>query len=179
MTSRRGWLKRYFSGGLLDQRFAANWGKYVYQSFLVTLTIAVVVSVLDTFYQTVLIAALGASAFVAFSVPSLRASRPRCLIGGYVVGIAVGTAVSLFTAKMSSVVPMPDHFEMLFMGAVSAGLAMFIMVVTNTEHPPGAALAIGFVYNEWTFMTVVIVLVGIIAISLVKESLRGRLIDLL
>ena len=156
-----------------------NWRQYVYQCFLVTLTIAVVVSVLDTFYQTVLIAALGASAFVAFSVPSLRASRPRCLIGGYLVGIVVGTSVSWFTGAMSDIVPMPDHFELLFMGAVSVGLAMFIMVVTNTEHPPGAALAIGFVYNEWTWMTVAIVLAGIVAISFIKESQRGRLIDLL
>ena len=108
-----------------------------------------------------------------------RASRPRCLVGGYIVGVLVGTSISLLAPDVAAAVPVSDHFELLLMGAVSVGLAMFVMVVTNTEHPPGAALALGFVYNEWTLMTVVIVLAGIVAISAVKESLRGRLIDLL
>jgi len=56
---------------------------------------------------------------------------------------------------------------------------MFVMVTTNTEHPPGAAIALGFVLNEWDIMTVVVVLAGISAISLVKELVRDRLIDLL
>ena len=58
------------------------------------------------------------------------------------------------------------------------GLAMFVMVTTDMEHPPAAAIALGFVLNEWDMMTIVVVLAGISAISLIKEAARGRLIDL-
>jgi hypothetical protein len=54
-----------------------------------------------------------------------------------------------------------------------------IMVSTNTEHPPGAAIAFGLVFQEWDLLTIIVVLAGISAISGIKEAARGRLIDLL
>ena len=50
--------------------------------------------VLDAVTQTVLIASLGASAFIAFAVPRSLHSDPRHLIGGYVVGLVSGVAMS-------------------------------------------------------------------------------------
>ena len=72
-----------------------------------------------------------------------------------------------------------DNMLQIIMGAVAVGLAMFCMVTTDTEHPPGAAIALGFVLNEWDLMTVAVVLAGICSISFIKESVRSRLIDLL
>ena len=72
-----------------------------------------------------------------------------------------------------------EHFARILLGALAVGLTMFVMVTTDTEHPPGAALALGFVLNEWDLMTILVVLLGIGAISVVKEAARGRLIDLL
>ncbi len=134
---------------------------------------------LDSVYQTVLIAGLGASSVVAFSAPSMRASRPRCLLGGYVIGIAVGSVMSALVPVFSMAVPMDEHAVQIVFGAVAVGLAMFFMVTTDTEHPPGAAIALGFVLNEWDFMTIVVVMTGISLISLIKELARNWLIDLL
>jgi len=67
----------------------------------------------------------------------------------------------------------------ILLGAAAVGLAMFIMVTTDTEHPPGAAVSLGFVLNDWEPMTVGIVMVGIVTISVIKELARDRLMDLL
>ncbi len=172
---RRLWRRRL----LIDPRFAGNKRQYIFQCVFVTITIAIILMLLDSVYQTVLIAALGASSTVAFTAPSLRASRPRCLIGGYVVGMMVGIAVSTLAEQLGGAAVLDAHSARILLGALAVGLAMFVMVTTNTEHPPGAAIALGFVLNEWDVMTIVVVLTGIVVISLVKELVRDRLIDLL
>jgi CBS-domain-containing membrane protein len=166
-------------GQLLDPKFRANPARYVFQCLLVCLTMLGVLTFLDAVYQTVLIAALGASSVIAFSAPSMRASRPRSLIGGYLIGILVGCVMSSLTglAKDSNMVD--PHSLAIVLGAIAVGAAMFLMATTDTEHPPGAAIALGFVLNEWDMLTVVVVIVGIVLISLVKEFARNWLIDLL
>ena len=67
----------------------------------------------------------------------------------------------------------------ILFGAVAVGLAMFVMVTTDAEHPPGAAVALGFVLSDWDMSTVAIVMAGIIAISVIKELVRDLLMDLL
>jgi CBS-domain-containing membrane protein len=175
-----GLLRRFsISGHFLDPRFFGNWRQYLFQCLFVTATMVVVLALLDSVSETVLVAALGASSVVAFSAPSLRASRPRCLIGGYLVGVAVGCGMSLLVTAAGGLVSLDEHSSRILLGAIAVGLAMFIMVATNTEHPPGAAIAFGLVLHEWDLLTIVVVLAGISAISLIKELARGRLIDLL
>jgi len=164
---------------IFDPKFFASWRRYVFQCLFVVLTMALVLMLLDSVYQTVLIAALGASSVLAFSAPSMRASRPRCMVGGYVVGIIVGCGISVLVATADNLLFLDEHSTRILLGAIAVGLTMFVMVTTDTEHPPGAALALGFVLNEWDLMTIVVVLVGISAISTVKEIARSKLIDLL
>jgi CBS domain-containing membrane protein len=174
------WLHRFNPNGhILDPRFFGNWRQYVFQCLFVTATMMVVLTLLDSVHETVLVAALGASSMVAFSAPSLRASRPRCLIGGYLVGVVVGCGMSLLVTAAGGLVSLDEHSSRVLLGAVAVGLAMFIMVATNTEHPPAAAIAFGLVLHEWDLLTIVVVLAGISAISVIKEAVRGRLIDLL
>jgi hypothetical protein len=56
---------------------------------------------------------------------------------------------------------------------------MFMMTITNTEHAPATGIALGFVINEWTFKTVVLVLVGIIIISTIQRCCRNWMINLI
>jgi CBS-domain-containing membrane protein len=164
---------------LIDPKFSRNRSRYVIQCLMVTCTMLVVLLVLDAFYQTVLIAALGASSFIAFAAPSMRASRPRCLIGGYVIGMTIGCCLSSIVGDTGSLVVLDEHSTRILLGAIAVGGAMFVMVTTDTEHPPAAAIALGFVLNEWDWMTVVVVLAGIVTISAVKELTRKYLMDLL
>ncbi|MCK4850215.1 MAG: HPP family protein [Phycisphaerae bacterium] len=163
-----------------DRRFSKNKLRYLLQCILATASAMLVLMLLNTIVNKVVIASLGASCFIAFCVPHHRASSPRFLIGGYIVGIAAGT-LCYWLAK----VPWPDsvnflqsHSDVIF-GGLAIGLAMFGMVVTNTEHPPAASLALGLVLSEWHLVTVAVALLEIVMLCILKKLLKPILINLL
>ena len=73
-----------------DKKFRKNVHKCVFQCVLATLTVLAVLVFLNVRTETAIIAALGASAFIVFTMPKTYSSDPRRLIGGYIVGIIVG-----------------------------------------------------------------------------------------
>ena len=166
---------------VLDEKFKHNKARYVLQCLLATLSVAVILLLLDTMSHAAIIAALGASSFIAFTMPEAPMSRPRFLIGGYLVGMVSGClchclcAMSLL-AQSSTTGP---YLDVLF-GAIAVGLAIFVMVITNTEHPPAASLALGLVLHDGCdYRTLTVVLIGIVSLSVVKAALKPVLRDLL
>jgi len=152
--------------------------RYAMQCGMAGFVVLILLLVLDAVTQTVLIAALGATAFIAFAVPRSLHSGPRSLIGGYVVGILSGALMG----TLNNIIDVPvvyDHAVMIVCGAVAISLAMFTMVVTRTEHPPAAALALGLVLNEWGWLTLVVVLLGVIGLSVIKQLVLPALLDLI
>lgn len=163
----------------IDRHFRReDFKRYALQCGLAGLVVLVLLLVLDAVTQTVLIAALGASTFIAFAVPRSKHSGPRHMIGGYVVGIFAGSLMA--TVKtLIDVSANADHAVMVICGAIAISLAMFTMVVTRTEHPPAAALALGLVLNEWSLLTLFVVLVGVIGLSIIKQLVLPALLDLI
>ena len=164
--------------GLVDSKFRQNKLRYLLQAGLATLTMMVVLLLLDEVEQTVLIASLGASAFIAFAMPRSYPSRPRYMIGGYCVGSAVGCLLSVLAGLLADQLGGHLRAVQIICGAVAIGLSFFLMVVTDTEHPPAAALALGYVLNEWQVDTVLVVLGGVTALAAIKQLFRARLMDL-
>ena len=138
----------------------------------------VLLLVLDAVTQTVLIAALGASTFIAFAVPLSLHSGPRHMIGGYLVGMFSGCLMGTLDASIHVADPVVGHAIMIVFGALAISFAMFLMVVTRTEHPPAVALALGLVLNEWNLLTLCVVLGGVIGLSIVKRLVMPMLMDL-
>ena len=165
---------------LLDRGFSRNKVRYILQCLLATISAMAVLSILDLMANVVVIASLGASCFIAFCVPHRPASRPRFLIGGYIVGIAVGTACSWLShlAWPGPLSTLHAHSDVVF-GGLAIGSAMFLMVITNTEHPPAASLALGLVLAEWRPETVLVAMVEIVMLCILKKLLKPVLIDLL
>lgn len=154
-----------------------NFKRYGLQCGAAGIVVLILLLVLDAVTQTVLIASLGASAFIAFAVPRSLHSGPRHLIGGYLVGIISGVIMSSLYS-LAGVEGAWDHAIMIIFGALAISLAMFTMVVTRSEHPPAAALALGLVLNEWDLMTLAVVLVGVIGLSVIKQMVLPMLMDL-
>lgn len=164
----------------LDDRLTTdNIRRYALQCSLATLVVLILLVALDAVTQTVLIAALGASTFIAFAVPQSTVSSPRCLVGGYLVGIFAGSILSALNGTISISDPVMAEVSMIVFGALATGIAMFLMVVTKTEHPPAAALALGLVLNEWTALTLVVVVIGVVVLSISKRLILPHLMDLL
>jgi CBS-domain-containing membrane protein len=163
----------------IDRHFRReDFKRYAMQCGLAGVVVLVLLLVLDAVTQTVLIAALGASAFIAFAVPRSPHSSPRHMIGGYLVGIIAGSLMATLKATID-ISPGIDHAIMVIFGAIAISLAMFTMVVTRTEHPPAAALALGLVLNEWSLLTLLVVLFGVIGLSIIKQLVLPALLDLI
>jgi CBS-domain-containing membrane protein len=151
--------------------------RYALQCGMAGAVVLLLLLVLDAVTQTVLIASLGASAFIAFAVPRSLLSGHRHMIGGYVVGLVTGVIM----ASLNNWIEPPgdwDHAVMVLFGALAISTAMFLMVTTRTEHPPAASLALGLVLNEWSVMTLLVILVGVILLSVVKRLVLPVLLDL-
>lgn len=155
-----------------------NLKRAVLQCGLAGAVVLVLLLVLDAVTQTVLIAALGASAFIAFAVPRSLHSSPRHLVGGYIVGILTGSLMDWLNTLIALSGP-AEHAVMVIFGALAISVAMLAMVITRTEHPPAAALALGIVLNEWNLLTLGVVLAGIVVLSIIKRLVLPMLLDLI
>jgi CBS domain-containing membrane protein len=164
---------------LADRLRRENLNRYFLQCTLAFLVVLILLLVLDAVTQTVLIAALGASTFIAFVVPRSLHSDARHMIGGYLAGILAGALMGTLNTTMHISDVAIAHSVTIIFGALATGFAMFIMVVTKTEHPPAAALALGLVLNEWDLITLVVVIAGIVALSIFKRLVLPMLMDLL
>ncbi len=167
--------------GLMDKRFLSNPFRYVFQCLLATVVIMVILSLLNVMKQTALVAALGASTFIAFAMPEIRASNARYLVGGYVIAILIGYPCKLLCDYSFSlhIVAIHSGVNYAVMGGIAVGLAIFFMAITNTEHPPATSVALGLVVNEWNYLTLIIVIVGIVFLALARYLLRPYLKNLI
>ena len=165
---------------LFDEKFRNNKLQYFFQCFLATLPIFLFLLILDISPNAVVIATLGASSFIAFAMPEAQSSRPRFLIGGYLVGTAVACSCYYISlVPLLEKLPFLSEFSIVVFGAISVGLTIFIMVIINTEHPPAASLALGLIINECNYETIIVVLIGITSLSVIKEVLKPILKNLL
>ncbi|MGR3218234.1 MAG: HPP family protein [Candidatus Anammoxibacter sp.] len=164
---------------IFSENFKARKVKHLFQCTLATVVVAAVLIVISSVAETVIVAALGASAFIAFAMPHRAVSGPRLLIGGYLIGIAVGCGCHFFSEHyLLTHISFIQTYSRPIFGSISVGTAIFLMTITDTEHPPAAGLALGFVLNGWSYMTIEVVLAGIVLISLIKFMLRRLLINL-
>lgn len=125
------------------------------------------------------VASLGATCFIVFAAPRSESARPRVLLGGYLVGTFSGTLCSLLArSSLVTSVGVSQNKLLVIFGALAVGLAISIMVFTNTGHPPAAGLALGFVLSPWNYATIILVLSAAGLLSLVRWLLRKVLVDL-
>ncbi|MBN2898570.1 MAG: HPP family protein [Clostridia bacterium] len=158
----------------IDKKFKNNKRRYIFQCALVTISLSIVFSMLDLFFETGLVAALGATTFIVFTTPSKEISRAHYIIGGYVIGAIVG----LVLIYIAGFFPVWDQFFGAW-AALGVGLAMFLMVVLDFEHPPAAGVTLGLITDGGHLHSVLIAFLGIFAILLLRRLLAKWLIDLL
>ena len=165
---------------VIDKKFRKNTLKYIFQCFLATLTILAVLIFLDVLNETAIIAALGASAFIVFTMPTQYSSDPRRLIGGYFVGLAVGFVFYLISqSQIKNILSISETTSLVIFGAIAVGFAIFIMAVTNTEHAPAAGISLGLVINRWDYLTIIFILIAILWLASIRLILKGYLMDLI
>ena len=163
----------------IDQNFKTNKAKYLLQSALATLTIFLVLIFLDVITHTAIIAALGATAFIVFTMPHAYISKMRVLKGGYIIGILIGCLCSYAANSHILVFNGNEELSYIIFGGLAVGAATFLMVVTNTEHPPAAGMALGLVLNKWDLKTIIFIFISLTVMVLIKRILKTKMIDLI
>jgi len=145
------------------------WKNYIFQSFLATLTIFVVLLFLSI-EHAVIIASIGATAFIVFAMPKSITAKPRNVIGGHLVGFLSGCLCAL--------IPHSSFLYSILLYSLAVGLSIFIMVVTDTEHPPASGTALGFVITGFDLKTAIALMASVIILSLVHHFFKPYLRDL-
>ena len=163
----------------LDRKFKTHRARYVLQRVLAAVPVFVMILILDPRKNAAVIAAVGASSFIAFTMPGKQVSRARFLLGGHLLAGVIAMSCDYLAANPSIAahLTLHGHPETVF-ALVSVVLAIFAMTVTNTEHPPAISLAFGLVFQEGSPATFLIAIACIAAVVGVSRLLRRFLISL-
>ena len=165
---------------IFDEKFSNNKMRYILQCFLATLSVFVILLLLDAVANAIIIAALGSSTFIVFAMPEAQVSRPRFLIGGYIAGISMGLLCHyLSLLPLLTRLSIIQEFPHVVFGALSVGLTIFVMVITDTEHPPAAGVALALILNELSYMTIFVAMAGIVSLCIIRYLFKSALRNLL
>jgi len=144
------------------------WKNYISQSFLATLTIFIVLLFLSI-EHAVIIASIGATAFIIFTMPKSVTAKPRNVIGGHLVGLLSGSLCAL--------IPHPSSLYSILVYSLAVGLSIFVMVITDTEHPPASGTALGIAITGFALNAAIAVITSAIILSLAHHFFKPYLRD--
>jgi len=153
------------SQNTIKSKFKKLWKHYLLQSSLAAAALFIIVLVLEK-QKIVLISAMGATSFIVFAMPTAVSAQTKNVIGGHLVGLIAG-AVFYFTA-------LPYFLEY----PLAVGLAIFIMVALDVEHPPAAGTALAVVINEVSREAFITIMISTVVLSQCRYYLRKHLKDL-
>lgn len=141
---------------------------YIGQSFIAAFILYLSLRLPVLGEEIVLVAAVGSTAFVVFTMPKSKTSTPRRAFGSHVLCGLIGFG-------FSSVYPSILSFELAVSFAL--GIAILSMVSLWFEHPPAGGTVIFFVLNPnvIAFISMLLLVSMLVTISMI---LRPYLIDL-
>lgn len=165
---------------LFDENVGRRKGSYLLQTGLVAATLFGLLAVEGAVVPGAVMVTIASTAFIVFAIPHSVASQTRRVIGGHVVGVLAGAAfagVSAIQGLDGAIDQSRIIWGLVACGAV--GLGTFVMVVTDTEHPPAAATCLALALGGWSWSSVAFILIGAACFSIVRLVLRRRLINLI
>jgi CBS-domain-containing membrane protein len=136
--------------------------------------------------RNTIVVGIASSAFTIFVVPNSVAATPRKLIGGHFLAAFIGTVIALILQSPLLIqMVLENRYFLDVAAALSVGIGIFLMVVTNTEHPTAAGTSLGLVIQccelnmgvDWSSLIFIMVSAGLL--SGVRIALRDKMVNLL
>ncbi len=163
---------------LIDKSFIRDPKHYLLQSLLAVVAI-MVIFYFEALPHIVIATSLGGSAFIVFTMPRSATAQPRRLIGGHIVGLISGALLYyIFFAGPLGELSADWRLITVLGYALAVGLCIFLMTITNTEHTPAVATALGIVSDGWSYQIVISVLLFAVILAIVRRLLQHRLKNL-
>ncbi len=153
----------------IHQDYRRMWKNYLLQSLLAVAAVFAVFWVLAR-ENAIILASIGATAFIVFTIPKYPTAQPRRVIGGHALGLLTGSLVTL--------IPHSGESPTIMVYALAVGASMFLMVALDMEHPPACATALGVAMAGFSARVAIAVFTSAIALSIVQRLLRKYLQDL-
>ena len=165
---------------LLDPKFRRQYKRYIFQALLATVAMAVILLFVDSLSSAAIAAGLGSSVIGIFINPTGATARLRAVVGGHTMALLLGSVFSfiLFAGSIETFIADHSLFHALMM-ALSVGLLMLVMAVTDTEHPPAAGIVIGMASRDWTPEVFGAILGALVLLGVIKLALKRHLSDLM
>jgi len=120
--------------------------------------------------DVVVIASLGATAFIIFLMPNNVTANPRRIIGGHTVGLVSGSLAALILQHTG--------ISYIVVYAIAVGLSAFLMVALDCEHPPASGTALGIAITGFHPSVVITVITSSVMLSIAHRFLKKYLRDL-
>ena len=165
---------------LFDKNLKPKMKNYLFQCGLAILSLIVILMVQSTLFSEAIVVSVASAAFTIFVFPDSIASTPRRVIGGQIAAILAG-AVFFGALHIPALASAAESATLLpsVAAALAVGLSILLMVATNTEHPPAAGVALGIVIDPWQWSAIAFVLIGALALSVIRAVLRPKMVNLL
>jgi len=160
---------------LIDKKFKQNKKNYIIQCSMAAAAISAILIFMNTLFNSAVLAAFGATCFIVFAMPRQKTSNARRIIGGYIVGIAIGAALG----SLAMLLPNSDAaWVACLAGALAVAVSIFIMTMTNTEHPPAAGVALGIALDGFEPLGILVLFCAVCILVIIKFLLRKWMINL-
>ena len=162
-----------------DPGFARSPFRFAAQAGLATLVMLATLMFVQSLSYAAIAAGLASSVVGIFITPSNRTTRIRSVAGGHCVALVLGSLFSLllFLGPVETFLNGAEYLRNLSY-AMAVGLAVLLMAVTNSEHPPAAGTALGMASREFDLLIFFSIIGAVIMLSLLKLALRPYLQDL-
>ena len=165
---------------LLDRNFKQRLPKYLFQCGLATLALIIILLIQDAVLRAAIVVAIASTVFIVFIIPDSVAATPRKVIGGHVVAVIIGSILfAILSIPAIDAVIKGSSYIIDLIAALSVGLSILLMVMTDTEHPPAAGTALGLIIPGWSWSAVVFIICGALILSMMRLVLRPKLVNLL
>ncbi|KXG48547.1 uncharacterized protein PGRI_024170 [Penicillium griseofulvum] len=122
---------------------------------------------------------VGASAVLVYGAIEAPLAQPRALIGGHFLSALVGICIT----KLFSLMPDEERFNSLrwLAASLSSAVAIVVMQITETTHPPAGATALLPAVDEavwelsWYYLPVVLLSSAmLLAVALIVYNIQRR-----
>tara|TARA_A100001037_G_scaffold306834_1_gene356672 strand:- start:60681 stop:61220 length:540 start_codon:yes stop_codon:yes gene_type:complete len=165
---------------LLDDKFLTNPRRYIFQIGICIPIFILLLLLGDIVLRAPIVIAIASSAFTIFIIPRSISSSIRRVVGGHLVAIIMGGIFILLLTLtgFNELYKENTLFRDIWI-SILVVLSFFIMVITDTEHPPAAGTILGIcLQDEWSWFAVLFILVSMLIMLSIKSILLKKLINL-
>lgn len=160
-------------------KFQANWKCYAFQTFMVVISILLLLLAVEKKVHDVVIVSVAASVYTVFVSPNQASARAFRIVGASVIALFIGLAFSYLSQWW---LLKPDiylsYYATPICGALAVGVNVLLTSIFDFVHPPSCAFTLGVVVIDWNMNMLILCMLIIFFAAAYQQYLRSSLIDL-